>query len=86
MKFWCAREDALIRDGYATGKRKAVVAKELGRTKNSVIGRANRLGLKCTDRKGPHSASLVEAWAKMSKAARRRRMAKLNAAREARAA
>src|SRR5262249_26298465 len=42
---WPARDDEILRDGWAKGKSGSQIAAELNRTKNSVIARANRLGL-----------------------------------------
>ena len=43
---WSGGEDALLRSKYGTARGMVrVIAKELGRTRNEVIGRAFRLGL-----------------------------------------
>jgi len=44
---WTVEEDALLRKHHALGWSMQQIGIELGRTRHAVIGRANRLGLKC---------------------------------------
>lgn len=43
---WTVEEDALLRKLHALGRSMQQIGTELGRTRNAVIGRATRLGLK----------------------------------------
>jgi hypothetical protein len=51
--------DAIIRAAYESGRFLEEVARELGISKNAVIGRANRLGL---SRAGNQNRAVSEKW------------------------
>lgn len=44
-RLWTGYEDMVLKEKWADGVRCSLIAAELGRTKNSIIGRAGRLGL-----------------------------------------
>ncbi|MGI9485453.1 MAG: GcrA family cell cycle regulator [Geminicoccaceae bacterium] len=45
MSWWVPEQDAVLRTHWGKGKTAAEIGKLLGKNKNQVIGRANRLGL-----------------------------------------
>lgn len=45
MRRWSPDDDAAVRDGWSRGLTTAAIAREIGVSKNAIIGRAHRLGL-----------------------------------------
>jgi len=72
--FWTEGEDQSLRRMYADGVRVVEIARALGRTKNMVIGRANRLGLAHTvpHPSCPHSDATRARWGARKKEFARR--------------
>lgn len=55
--FWTPERQAIVRRGYAKGRRAQELAEALGTTKNAVIGCARRLGLSGTH---PNGAEAIQ--------------------------
>ena len=51
-RFWTADEDAILLDGVADGVMYKVIGAQLGRTKNSCIGRMYRIARKTLEERG----------------------------------
>jgi len=50
MTFWTEDQDAILRAKLADGKTFEQIGRVIGRTKNSCVGRADRLGIKSPKR------------------------------------
>ena len=60
MTTWTEDQRQAVRDGYAAKDTAAVIGKRLGKTRNSVIGQANRLGLQVSSRNPAKAKPLAE--------------------------
>lgn len=51
-RFWTSDEDAILLDGVADGVMYKIIGAQLGRTKNSCIGRMDRIARKTLEERG----------------------------------